>query len=108
MGWKSSFNAMQAQLWDRKTFTERLREVGTERYHHNHPFHLQMNAGRLKPEAIRLWVTNRFYYQRNIPIKDAAILSHCPLREVRRQWLHRIMDHDGAKEGEGGIEAWLR
>src|SRR5438477_8473372 len=67
-----------------------------------------MNEGRLSPEALRGWVANRFYYQRNIPIKDAAILANCPLREVRRLWIHRIVDHDGAREGEGGIESWLR
>jgi pyrroloquinoline-quinone synthase len=41
-------------------------------------------------------------------MKDAAILSNCPLREIRRVWIHRITDHDGAGENEGGIEAWLR
>ena len=30
------------------------------------------------------------------------------LREVRRVWIHRIVDHDGNSENEGGIEAWLR
>jgi pyrroloquinoline-quinone synthase len=94
--------------WNQEEFVARLREVGVNRYHDKHPFHLAMNAGRLTPEAIRGWVANRFYYQRNIPIKDAAILSNCPLREVRRVWLHRIRDHDGSKEGEGGIESWLR
>src|SRR5215475_1505544 len=99
---------MDATLWDNETFIERLREVGKQQYHHQHPFHLAMNAGRLGPEAIRNWVANRFYYQRNIPIKDAAILSNCPVREVRRIWLHRIVDHDGAGEGKRGIEAWLK
>ena len=60
------------------------------------------------PEAIRGWVANRFYYQRSIPLKDAAIISNCPLREVRRSWLRRIVDHDGSEGEEGGIEAWLR
>ena len=67
-----------------------------------------MNAGELSREALRGWVANRFYYQRNIPIKDAAILSNCPLREIRRVWIHRILDHDGDAQNEGGIEAWLR
>jgi len=67
-----------------------------------------MNAGELSPAQLRGWVANRFYYQRNIPLKDASILSNCPIREVRRIWLHRISDHDGNREGEGGIEAWLR
>jgi pyrroloquinoline-quinone synthase len=30
------------------------------------------------------------------------------VREVRRLWLHRIIDHDGTQEGKGGIEKWLR
>jgi len=99
---------MDTTLWDKETFAARLREVGTKGYHHQHPFHIQMNEGRLAPEAIRTWVANRFYYQINIPIKDAAIISNCPLREVRRAWLHRIIDHDGTREGEGGIGAWLK
>jgi pyrroloquinoline-quinone synthase len=95
-------------LWDRETFVENLRAIGDRAYHDKHPFHVAMNEGRLSPEALRGWVANRFYYQRNIPIKDAAILSNCPVREVRRFWIHRILDHDGNAEIEGGIEAWLR
>jgi pyrroloquinoline-quinone synthase len=95
-------------LWDRETFIAKLREVGERTYHHKHAFHVAMNSGQLTPEAIRGWVANRFYYQRNIPIKDAAIISNCPVLEVRRTWLRRIVDHDGARDGEGGIEKWLR
>ncbi len=92
----------------RESFVTRLREIGGRAYHDRHPFHVAMNEGRLSPEALRGWVTNRFYYQRNIPRKDAAILANCPLREIRRMWLHRITDHDGDSGNEGGIEAWLR
>jgi pyrroloquinoline-quinone synthase len=67
-----------------------------------------MNQGELTPSELRLWAANRFYYQRSIPLKDAAILSNCPLREVRRLWIRRLMDHDGAGGEEGGIEAWLK
>ena len=67
-----------------------------------------MNEGRLDREQIQGWVANRFYYQENIPRKDAAILANCPDREVRRRWIRRIHDHDGTTDGEGGIEAWLR
>lgn len=94
--------------WDLETFEARLRAVGLRSYHHKHPFHRAMNAGELSPEAVRGWVANRFYYQRSIPLKDAAILSNCPLREVRRSWIRRIVDHDGSGGEEGGIEAWLR
>lgn len=94
--------------WDRATFLDLLRAVGRGRYHDKHPFHRRMNAGELNPEQVRGWVANRFYYQRNIPIKDAAILSNCPLPEVRRVWVRRLIDHDGTEPGQGGIEAWLR
>jgi pyrroloquinoline-quinone synthase len=47
----------------------------SQRYHDQHPFHVRMNAGRLSRRQIQGWVANRFYYQENIPRKDAAILS---------------------------------
>ncbi len=80
----------------------------SQRYHDQHPFHIKMNEGRLSRRQLQGWVTNRFYYQENLPRKDAAILANCPEREVRRQWIQRILDHDGTTDGEGGIEAWLR
>ena len=42
------------------------------------------------------------------PAKDAAILANCPEIEVRREWIGRIIDHDGTAPGTGGIESWLR
>ena len=99
---------MTTGLLDRESFIAKLREIGGRAYHDKHPFHLAMNEGRLSRDALRGWVANRFYYQRNIPLKDAAIISNCPLREVRRVWIHRIVDHDGNSQNEGGIEAWLR
>jgi pyrroloquinoline-quinone synthase len=99
---------------------ERLRREGEPRYHIYHSFHRRMNEGRLDQASIRTWIINRFAYQRVIPVKDAAILSNCPVREIRRSWIHRIVDHDGTLEREarqgrdgrdglpnGGIEAWL-
>ncbi len=67
-----------------------------------------MNAGQLTPTEIRRWVANRYYYQLAIPLKDAAILSNCSDRAVRRVWIHRIVDHDGREGERGGIEKWLR
>jgi pyrroloquinoline-quinone synthase len=93
---------------DQQRLLEQLKEVGSRSYHDRHPFHQRMNAGRLSVEAIRGWVANRFYYQSRIPIKDAAIVSNCPLREVRRAWLLRISEHDGIEGDEGGIATWLR
>jgi len=91
---------MTTGLWDHETFVGKLRAIGGRAYHDKHPFHVAMNEGKLSPDALRGWVANRFYYQRNIPIKDAAILANCPVREVRRAWIHRILDHD---EGSSGV-----
>ncbi|MFO7189998.1 MAG: pyrroloquinoline-quinone synthase PqqC [Pseudomonadota bacterium] len=98
---------MTAPAWTREEFEARLREKGRA-YHIHHPFNVMLNSGAATPEQIRGWVANRFYYQINIPIKDAAILANCPDREVRRQWVVRILDHDGYGDDPGGIESWLR
>jgi pyrroloquinoline-quinone synthase len=87
-------------------FIAELRAQGT-RYHNLHPFHRRMDAGELSPEELQRWVANRFYYQKCIPLKDAAILANCPDVEVRREWIQRIIDHDGTSEDTGGIESWL-
>jgi pyrroloquinoline-quinone synthase len=89
------------------TFVSALRAQG-QRYHDRHPFHRAMNEGGLSPRQIRGWVANRFYYQVNLPRKDASILANCPEREVRRRWIQRILDHDGTAGRDGGIETWLR
>jgi pyrroloquinoline-quinone synthase len=91
----------------REEFIAELRAQGT-RYHHLHPFHRRMDAGELSREELRRWVTNRFYYQKCIPLKDAAILSNCSEVAVRREWIQRIIDHDGTGDDTGGIESWLR
>ena len=93
--------------WSREEFEAQLRAKGAG-YHIHHPFNVRMTSGQCSREQIRGWVANRFYYQIKIPIKDAAILSNCPDREARRQWVVRILDHDGYGENAGGIEAWSR
>ncbi len=88
-------------------FEQALRAKGAY-YHIYHPYHVAMYEGRASREQIQGWVANRFYYQVNIPLKDAAILANCPDREIRREWIQRLLDHDGAPGEDGGIEAWLR
>jgi pyrroloquinoline-quinone synthase len=93
--------------WSPAEFEARLRAKGAG-YHIHHPFNMKMNRGGLRPDQIRGWVANRFYYQINIPQKDAAIMANCPDRETRRKWVARILDHDGWEDNDGGIEAWVR
>lgn len=99
---------MSEPAWSREEFEARLREKGRA-YHIHHPYNVMLNTGKASPEQIRGWVANRYAYQIAIPVKDAAILSNCPDREVRRQWIQRILDHDGHGDDDaGGIEAWIR
>ena len=85
-----------------------LRRIGAERYHIHHPFHRLLHAGKLGKGQVQAWALNRYYYQSRIPMKDAALMSRCADRELRREWLVRILDHDGYGEQEGGIVRWLR
>src|SRR5947199_7884162 len=85
-----------------------LRQIGEQRYHHRHPFHLLMHDGRLTRGQLQAWALNRYYYQSRIPIKDAAILVRSEDPAFRRAWRKRIVDHDGDGTKPGGIEKWLR
>ena len=89
-------------------FIERLRGEGEKRYHDRHRYHILMHDGRLSREQLQQWVLNRYYYQTRIPIKDALIVSKSEDPAFRRLWVHRIRDHDGETEGEGGLAMWLR
>jgi pyrroloquinoline-quinone synthase len=88
-------------------FEAALRQVGVERYHDKHPFHILMHEGRLNQGQVQAWVLNRFYYQKSIPLKDAGLIARADDIALRREWIGRILDHDGRKPGEGGIERWL-
>ncbi|MGH7437826.1 MAG: pyrroloquinoline-quinone synthase PqqC [Polyangiaceae bacterium] len=90
-----------------EAFVERLRSEGAPRYHDHHAFNLRMHAGALTKPELQRWVENRFYYQTRIPIKDALIVAKSDDPAFRRSWIHRLADHDGAAEGEGGLAEWL-
>jgi pyrroloquinoline-quinone synthase len=84
-----------------------IRAVGAERYHDKHPFHRLLHGGKLDKGQVQAWALNRYCYQSGVPRKDAALMSRTLDRELRREWGHRILDHDGSGGEEGGIERWL-
>lgn len=93
--------------WNKEKFKQKL--MAKEQYYHtHHPVHQQMSSGKCTKEQVQAWVMNRFYYQTKIPQKDANILANCDDRDVRRNWIQRLLDHDGYDGNEGGIEAWLQ
>ena len=84
-----------------------LHQIGAERYHNLHPFHERLHGGECDRAQVQAWVLNRFYYQSRIPLKDAALMSRCEDPDLRREWRHRIEEHDGGPDNPGGIERWL-
>jgi pyrroloquinoline-quinone synthase len=90
-----------------KGFEAALRKIGEERYHDKHPFHILLHEGGLNQGQMQAWVLNRFYYQKTIPLKDASLMGRADDIALRREWISRILDHDGSRPGEGGIERWL-
>ena len=84
-----------------------IRAVGAERYHDKHPFHKLLHGGQLDKGQVQAWALNRYCYQSAVPRKDAALISRVDDRELRREWLHRVHDHDGLGDEPGGIERWL-
>jgi coenzyme PQQ biosynthesis protein C len=89
-------------------FVAGFQAIGSERYHHQHPFHLLMHEGKLTRGQLQAWALNRYYYQEHIPIKDAAILARSEDPAFRLAWRKRILDHDGDGSKPGGIEKWLK
>lgn len=88
-------------------FEAEIRSVGAERYHDKHVFHKLLHGGKLDKGQVQAWALNRYCYQEAVPRKDAALMSRVHDRELRREWIHRIHDHDGFGDEPGGIERWL-
>ena len=95
-------------MLDPAEFERRLRQIGVERYHDKHPFHRLLHEGALNQGQMQAWVLNRFCYQKIIPLKDASLIGRADDIDLRREWIGRIIDHDGTGSDEGGVERWLR
>ena len=84
-----------------------LRDIGARRYHRLHPFHGLLHGGKCTKGQIQAWALNRYYYQAQIPIKDASLIARCADPALRREWRSRLVDHDGESATDGGIARWL-
>jgi coenzyme PQQ biosynthesis protein C len=85
-----------------------LRDIGARRYHRLHPFHTLLHGGKCTRGQVQAWALNRYYYQATIPVKDASLIARCDDPALRRAWRGRLMDHDGERDGDGGIARWLK
>ena len=85
-----------------------LLRIGEARYHNRHPFHRLLHGGRLTQGQVQAWALNRYYYQSRIPMKDCALMARISDPDLRQEWAKRVLDHDGGREGPGGIMRWLK
>lgn len=100
-------DAPPREMWSIDEFDAAIRAVGAERYHDKHTFHKLLHGGMLNKGQVQAWALNRYCYQSAVPRKDAALMSRVHDRDLRREWIHRIHDHDGLGDEPGGIERWL-
>jgi len=100
----------EKHLLSESDFIDGFHAIGEDRYHHKHPFHTLMHEGALTRGQLQAWALNRYYYQSNIPRKDAALLARSDDHAFRAAWRKRLLDHDGdgADSVPGGIEKWLK
>jgi pyrroloquinoline-quinone synthase len=89
-------------------FEATLRAIGAERYHSLHPFHKLLHGGKLNRSQVQAWALNRYYYQHQIPVKDATLIARLPTPALRREWRKRLIDHDGDGTAPGGMERWIK
>jgi pyrroloquinoline-quinone synthase len=92
---------------EKQEFLRLLQGKLEEKYQDKHPLMLMLYSGKLTPKQLRAWIINRFYLQKNVPLKDAAILSNCPETEVRRLWIGRILKREGLGGSIGDVEGWI-
>ena len=79
-------------------FIKLVKTEGKKRYHDKHPFNSLLYSGKLTEHQLHGWIINWFYYQKNISRRDASIISNCPVSDVRRLWMNRIINGNESSE----------
>jgi len=91
----------------RVEFLDSLRASLSNKYQDSHPLMKMLYEGKLTRKQMKAWIINRFYLQKNIPLKDAAIVSNCPEPDVRKMWISRMLRREGIAHSIGDIDGWI-
>ncbi|WP_165475045.1 pyrroloquinoline-quinone synthase PqqC [Legionella yabuuchiae] len=94
-------------MMSREAWLKEIFAILTERYHHRHPFQILLQNGKLNHAQLQAWALNRYYYQSQIPIKDAIILDKLKDNKLHAAWRIRLIEQAGDNTQPGGIERWL-
>jgi pyrroloquinoline-quinone synthase len=76
-----------------------------------HPWETLFREGKCSREQLQGWAKERYYFTKQVPIKEYSILYNCPHTEVRRMWLPKAIEEEGedliGKPGKPHPEYWL-
>jgi pyrroloquinoline-quinone synthase len=72
----------------------------------HHPFMKLLYLGKLSPHQIKVWIINRYYFLKFVPVKDAIIMSKCTDPELRKLWLIRLARRVGIGGCLGDMQGW--
>jgi len=76
-----------------------------------HPWETLFREGRCTSEQLQGWAKERYYFTKQVPIKDYSVLFNCPHPEVRRLWLPKAIEEEGedliGKTAKPHPEYWL-
>lgn len=94
-------------VWNPREFEKQIK-ARLKPHVSQHPFYRKLRDGSLHQTQLHVWLANEWYFQQNLPLKDAAILSNCEDANFRRTWTRRLLDQDGGETGTGAVEHWAR
>ena len=76
-----------------------------------HPWEAIFREGKATREQLHGWAKERYYFTKQVPIKEYSILYNCPHTDVRRMWLPKAIEEEGedliGKPGKAHPEYWL-
>jgi pyrroloquinoline-quinone synthase len=76
-----------------------------------HPWDAIFREGKCTKEQLQGWAKERYYFTKQVPIKEYSILYNCPHADVRRMWLPKAIEEEGedviGKAGKPHPEYWL-
>ena len=76
-----------------------------------HPWDVLFRGGQCTREQLQGWAKERYYFTKQVPIKEYSILYNCPHTDVRRMWLPKAIEEEGedliGKAGKPHPEYWL-
>jgi pyrroloquinoline-quinone synthase len=76
-----------------------------------HPWEALFRDGKCTKQQLQGWAKERYYFTKQVPIKEYSILYNCPYPDVRRMWLAKAIEEEGedliGKPGKAHPEYWL-